>query len=731
MGMTSNQKQVLPSQGGRILRDRRGGSTVPAPAMSSSNDGQSSACSAGALVATASAMFSHEDRSDGEDHQSRLSSGEDTRRVAAPFTDTDGEYMKLPRIVDMKVVKKARANKLGPKSKARAKVNRKTNQPSDEEVLFSAVRPNAGSPPPATALTETGATTATEEDDKRLSRPMEADDIEENADTDVINIESSDASDASIRTTASGAAKRTRRRNNRDIKTKTRRMASNSSSSEDNPFEEDQREKRGRPVVTGKGVRILAIQEKTKELQSLKDEIRTMREIAEGGYDPSDFKGKRRTQMAEKIEQESTGLPIQALAADILQTAKKIEGVAVKSGNLKGGFVRILREAALRIEISADAMSRKVLPAETTDVGTIDQLRAEVLQLREELKQAREAAIIRPPTSSPTTREENADDIAMEVEAGEVAESSTAPPPPSVVLPSKKEWPPAMRPPLKGHSKVLSDSEDAGPSVLLPRRKTPSKDIEGIIDNKLAAFFKVVQTQMRDMATTLMERLDPRVSSSGARENTSTVSVPKDNTKKRPVPEEDPKKIKSKKEDPKKIGKDEGQRSKISTSSKQPSVSKQTATSRRPTSAGPTSRKENVPEKPVPRSTDKETWSQVVGRKARKGTKQPPRPTASSSSAPANARQKGGKKKGDKPATNSSNKIPAAKPKGKKKTRRRAPRTSAVVLSAPGAEYDKLMAEVRAKIKLSEVGISEKSQCAQRDWRSADPNTRIRERLQG
>ncbi|KAL0114901.1 hypothetical protein PUN28_010438 [Cardiocondyla obscurior] len=125
--------------------------------MSSSNDGQSSACSAGPLVDTASTMISHTDRSVGEDHHNQLSSGEESK---------------------------------------------------------------------------------------------------ENADTDIISIASSDALDASIRTTAFGAIKR--------------------------------------PIVTDKGVHILAIQEKNIELQAIKDEIKLMREIAEGGYDPSKFKGKRR-----------------------------------------------------------------------------------------------------------------------------------------------------------------------------------------------------------------------------------------------------------------------------------------------------------------------------------------------------------------------------------------------------------------------------------------------------
>ncbi|KAL0098755.1 hypothetical protein PUN28_020711 [Cardiocondyla obscurior] len=91
MEMADQQESVLPSQRIRTLRDRRGGSAVPAPAMSSSNDGRSSACSAGALVENATAN-NNRDRSDQEDrNQSFLQTEKEPSRKAAPFTDTDGE----------------------------------------------------------------------------------------------------------------------------------------------------------------------------------------------------------------------------------------------------------------------------------------------------------------------------------------------------------------------------------------------------------------------------------------------------------------------------------------------------------------------------------------------------------------------------------------------------------------------------------------------------------------
>ncbi|KAL0114874.1 hypothetical protein PUN28_011908 [Cardiocondyla obscurior] len=266
----------------------------------------------------------------------------------------------------MGIVKKAKdKKKAGPRSRTQVGQTTKGNLRTPV-ISISKLRPHVNSLPPP-AQTKPGATTATEDDAR--SGPQQTS-VDENENTDIISV-SSDASDAFIRTTAFGAAKRSRKSNSRESSSKSRRVMSQADlspfSSEENfldreLFKEKKKRKRGRPIVTGKYVEILAIKAKEKKLQSLKDEIKIMREIAESGYDPSEYKGKRRTLMAERIEQEAIGLPAQAMAAEILQTAKKMEEVAVKTQNLKDGFVRILREAALKIEINTDALSKKVLP---------------------------------------------------------------------------------------------------------------------------------------------------------------------------------------------------------------------------------------------------------------------------------------------------------------------------------------------------------------------------------
>lgn len=64
-------------------------------------------------------------------------------------------------------------------------------------------------------------------------------------------------------------------------------------------------------------------------------------------------------------------------------------------------------------------------------------------------------------------------------------------------------------------------------------------------------------------------------------------------------------------------------------------------------------------------------------------------------------------KKVNKSPAKSSNAMAAAIGGGtkNKKPRRRVPRTAAIVLTCPAGQYAETMAEVRVKIKLSEVGI--------------------------
>ncbi|XP_070519750.1 uncharacterized protein [Cardiocondyla obscurior] len=685
MEMADQEKAVLPPQGIRTLRDRRGGSAVPAPAMSSSNDGRSNACSAGALVETASAKNKEEegrDRSDLVDRGERSCLSEEEREAqekTAPLTDTDGEYLKLPRLVEMKIVKRAGSKKkTGPKSTTRVGPRSRTKQPSDLPANFCSVRPNFGSPPPLSGLTEASAATATEEEEGNVARWTATSDQDtdvQDTGAEVVYIDSSDASDASIRTTASGASKRTRRRRGGDSGKKTRRLITRkdrSSSSEENFFTGNEKKKRGRPIVSGKR-----------------------------GCDPR-YPGEG------KLEQESVGLPIQAIAAEILQTTKQIEEVAVKFNNLKGGFVRILRDAALKIEVNADAMTRQALPLKDSNAQEIEQFRAEVMKLREELKQARDSAVVLEKGKRLSDKLSERDD-ATGMDIDEEENSNTIqPPPPSVTLPPREEWPPAIRPAIRGKCKKLPEDD---PEVLAARssaisasgRKPTPRTIENLIDSKLSAFAKTMQTQMREMVAALVKQFTPQASSDGARKDAPKAPIPKDGTKGRQVPKREDREISRSRK-----GEVKGQKPEASTSSVPSAAGKQPTSQRKPASSKPSSLQKNVPEEAASRPT--ETWSQVARRGATKKAKKVLKPeTSSLKTAKAGKEDKIKESKRRPATTRAPSKSREMQPKKQtKKKRRRVPRTSAIVLSSRSEGYDKLMSEVRSKVKLSEVGINEK-----------------------
>ncbi|KAL0098754.1 hypothetical protein PUN28_020710 [Cardiocondyla obscurior] len=119
------------------------------------------------------------------------------------------------------------------------------------------------------------------------------------------------------------------------------------------------RKKRGRPIKL--------------ELQRLEEEIRTAQEILNSAYDPADFRSKKRTVMAQRLEEEMSHLPPRDIVAQV--------------------FVRILREAALKIQVGTDALIGKQptnLHDTEKEINTenqeIQRLKDEISVLREELK---------------------------------------------------------------------------------------------------------------------------------------------------------------------------------------------------------------------------------------------------------------------------------------------------------------------------------------------------------
>lgn len=187
---------------------------------------------------------------------------------------------------------------------------------SKKEEQKAVIRSTAFSPPPPARAND-----MTDEEKSFFSRPASSvGSIEE-----TVNIvsDSSVGSNASVRTTASGAAKRGKREATAKKKKKTQRTeeprARSSSDGEDLPPKKG----RGRPPTTGEGVMIGAIKGAENRLQEINNRILIAEKIAAGGYDPSEFMRRRRTKMAQEMEEEAQNLPSRDIAAQMAAAAKK------------------------------------------------------------------------------------------------------------------------------------------------------------------------------------------------------------------------------------------------------------------------------------------------------------------------------------------------------------------------------------------------------------------------
>lgn len=193
----------------------------------------------------------------------------------------------------------------------------------------------------------------------------------------------------SVRTTASSAAKRTRKalfnKSKKVRKNEKRQGGSASSEEEENSPTEREKRKPGRPITTGEGVEILARKKAKKELQALKKEKENVEQILHGGYDPSNYKGGHRAEKMEKME-EMQNLPSRDIAAQMLEATKKVDMVANTSGNLKGTYVKILKEAMLKMTLGVDALVNRAYPKESENAREMERLREEIRNLREEME---------------------------------------------------------------------------------------------------------------------------------------------------------------------------------------------------------------------------------------------------------------------------------------------------------------------------------------------------------
>ncbi|KAL0098678.1 hypothetical protein PUN28_020634 [Cardiocondyla obscurior] len=125
---------------------------------------------------------------------------------------------------------------------------------------------------------------------------------------------------------------------------------------------------------------------------------------------------------------------------------------------------------------SSNASDASIRTTASVDQSEVERLKVEAASLRKsrELKASRDAEYMPPPLKTQKAISEEIDDVEMEViEAGEPLFPGR--------LSSKEDWPPAVRPPIKGRRLVLSDKT----SIEIAKTHSIceiSKDIESLIE---------------------------------------------------------------------------------------------------------------------------------------------------------------------------------------------------------------------------------------------------------
>lgn len=636
--------------------------------------------------------------SDDDEMQYSRASGERRRESGTGSGDGDPSVKEKrrmqPRVVleemllDTKLVMKTRP---GPQSRKK------------EMAAFGNIKPNASSPPPPPGMDAT-----TEEEEKRGSSTRPSSPME--TATDIANLSDfSVDSAASIRTAASGASKRTKKL----VTSKPKRVRSkeeyqdrsSSSEEEENSLMTRKKKGRGRPVTTGEGVEILARQAAKKELQNLEKEKQNIEKILEGGFDPSEYRGGRQSKRMEDMEEEMQNLPSKDIAAQMAQAAKQVELVAVKSGNLKGAFVKILKEAVLKITVGTDALICRSLPKENENAREMERLREEIRTLRDEmekLRAQRDQELMPPPSSQEIIEREHPPNDRMEIDEEEKERKTSL----RYTHPSKDKWP-AIRPAIQGITKILSDEEEDNPAPSRSKqarerpssegnlRKTTEMSVEKILSDKFKELSSQISLQIKEevgrFLPTLVGKTSPLSPTKGvpdrARINAPNTSAPMRDAGERPVPARKGK-----------GGKGRNERRTETT----------TMTSRDVTLMEGNNKITATPSKDGSKSTllvetkknFEEPWAKVVGRKARDKTER--KKTTEKET------NKEATKKMEKGPSKTANSVITDKGKaGGKKPRRRIPKTAAITLTCPKGQYAETMAEVRAKINLSEVGIQD------------------------
>lgn len=126
-----------------------------------------------------------------------------------------------------------------------------------------------------------------------------------------------------------------------------------------------------------------------------------------------------------------------------------------------------------------------------------------------------------------------------------------------VILPSREEWPPAIRPAIKGKVKILRD--DTSPSAVERRTAQPKgkkkalknmSKLKDDMDTIFRRFVDSMQEKMKSMYTNFVNEVRGDTENSGSRYKAGTSTTEDGSMPARPAPTEGKKKKKKGKKDP-------------------------------------------------------------------------------------------------------------------------------------------------------------------------------------
>lgn len=218
---------------------------------------------------------------------------------------------------------------------------------------------------------------------------------------------------------------------------------------------------RGRPITTGKGVLIREIRHQQEKLNRLQQQNEEAEKIAKREHDPADYRKAAEYDKMQNLEKELKILPTRAIAAQLLEEAKSIHGVAVRSGNLKGTMVRLLKDASIMMQVGVDIITNRTNPQESAEQRELAALREKVADQQKELELLRKSREVRAPEPPPLPTPPPPPSLEMEIQMAEqVFPSQTNKEEEEVYSQEQslidQKWP-AIRPAIQGKRLVLRD----------------------------------------------------------------------------------------------------------------------------------------------------------------------------------------------------------------------------------------------------------------------------------